>query len=72
MAIRLSGPQTLSPIGRTLRGRWHDSYRMQRHWHMGAAHETLASRRDPPCDTFTLTRDEIMRISQIVTSSKIK
>lgn len=51
MAIRLSGPKPVSAIGGTLRGGWYDSYRMQRHGHMGAEHETLASQRDPPCDT---------------------
>lgn len=51
MAIRLSGPNLVSPVGGTLRGGWYDSYRMQRHGHMGTAHETLASQRDPPCDT---------------------
>ena len=51
MAIRLSGPQPVSPIGGTLRGGWYDSYRMQRHGNMGTTHETLESQRDPPCDT---------------------
>ena len=51
MAIRLSGPQPVSPTGGPLRGGWYDSSRMQRHGHMGTANETLASQRDPSCDT---------------------
>jgi hypothetical protein len=36
-------------VGLMLSG--YDGYRMQRHGHMGTAHETLASQRAPPCDT---------------------
>jgi len=50
LALRLSDPPNLPLTGRTVRGGRYNGYRLPWHGHMGAAHETLASQRDPPRD----------------------